>query len=87
MSVCAGDRAAGASLGRHARRNRANAPIEQTADTTSTSHGPWKLEIRYCGTANERPATASAGHTSIVFLNPAKTATSQNGIITLNTGN
>ena len=61
-------------------------PIEQTAETTSTSHGPWKLEIRYCGTANEMPATASAGHTSFVFLNPAKTATSQNGIITLKTG-
>ena len=31
--------------------------IEIIAPSMSTSHGPWKLETRYCGTANATPAT------------------------------
>ena len=39
--------------------------LETTAETTSTSQGPWRFEIRSCGTANEAPATAMAGMSSI----------------------
>ena len=28
--------------------------METMAAMTSTSHGPWKFETRYCGTANEQ---------------------------------
>src|SRR3954465_10958845 len=37
---------------------------ERALAAKSTSHGPWKFETRYCGTANDRPATRSAGQTS-----------------------
>ncbi len=61
------------------RRNAASAAMEQMAAITSTSHGPWKLDTTYCGTANETPATSSAGQTSIMPLRPAKAQMSQNG--------
>src|SRR3546814_515907 len=73
-------------FGCHRRRKPASASIEQIAATTSTSQGPWKFETRYCGIAKERPATRSAGHTSIVPLRPAKAQISQDGTITEKNG-
>src|SRR5687767_10677440 len=62
------DQSRGASvigcLGCQTRRKRARQTIEMMAATMSTSHGPWKLETRYCGTAKEMPATSNAGKTS-----------------------
>ena len=55
--------------------------METTAAPTPASHGPWKFEMRNCGTANETPATTSAGQTSAVFLKPQKAQTSQKGMI------
>src|SRR4051794_30423024 len=61
------------------RRNRARHTIDTIAATTSTSHGPWKLETRYCGIAKEAPATRTAGHTSIILRKPTKAQISQKG--------
>src|SRR5262245_26174793 len=63
-----------ASVGCHTLRNSASEPIETTADTTSTSHGPWKLEIRNCGTAKETPATSTAGQIAAMPRKPANAA-------------
>ena len=52
----------------------------------STSHGPWKFETRYCGTAKVTPATRSAGHTSSMPRKPANAQTSQNGTMTEKNG-
>ena len=65
--------------GRHTRRNSARHSIEQSAAMMSTSHGPWKLETRYCGSAKATPATRIGGQISTVRRSPAKAATSQNG--------
>ena len=56
------------------------------AATTSTNHGPWKLETRYCGTAKARPLTSNAGQTWIMPRRPAKAPMSQNGTISENRG-
>src|SRR4051794_34809037 len=44
--------------------------IEQADAMMSTSHGPWKFETRYCGTANDTPATSSGAHNSLTPHNP-----------------
>jgi hypothetical protein len=75
-----------ASRGVHHRSRRASAAIERTAETTSTSQGPWKFERRYCGTANATPATRAAGHTPAIPRRPAKAATTQNGTRTAKNG-
>src|SRR5262249_41372850 len=45
------------SLGCQTFRNSVSAPSEIRAEITSTSHGPWKFDTRYCGTAKLTPAT------------------------------
>src|SRR5688572_4649617 len=67
-------------------RNAASAAIDATAATTSTSHGPWKLETRNCGTAKASPATRIAGQTASIPRNPANAQTSQNGTMTEKSG-
>ena len=62
-------------------------PIEASDATTSTSHGPWKLETRNCGTAKLTPATRIAGQICNVPRHPANATISQNGTTTENTGN
>src|SRR6476660_3187761 len=56
---------------RQTRRNAVRQTIDVTAAMMSTSHGPWKLETRNCGTANATPATSSAGQISSVRRKPA----------------
>src|SRR5262245_51621683 len=56
LKVCATSPCSGCQT----RRNIVTAPSDTTAATTSTSHGPWKLEFWYWGTAYEMPATAMA---------------------------
>src|SRR5688572_23685297 len=63
-------------------RNRTTAPSEMTDDTTSTSQGPWKFEMRNCGIANETPATRIAGHTDHMPRRPANAQTNKKGTIT-----
>ena len=53
----------------------------------STIHGLMKLEIRYCGIANETPVTRIAGHTCIMPRQPANAHTTQNGTISEKNGN
>src|SRR5690242_6425581 len=60
-------------------RNKASAPIEQIADATSTSHGPWKFETRNCGIAKHAPATRIAGQISSMPRKPANAQINQNG--------
>ena len=60
--------------------------MEQIAATTSTSHGPWKLATRNCGTAKATPATRIAGQISIIALKPTKAQISQNGTMTEKNG-
>ncbi len=53
--------------------------METTEATTLTIHGPCKFDMSSCGIANETPATAIAGHTSIIPSQPANAHTSQKG--------
>ena len=55
------------------------ARMEEAAEMTSTSHGPWKLDIRNWGMAKAAPAASRAGQTSIIPLKPVKAQTSQKG--------
>ena len=73
-------------LGRHFNRNPIKAAMETTAATTSTSHGPWKFDMRNCGMAKNTPATKTAGQTSIIPAKPANAHTSQNGTRTEKNG-
>src|SRR5882672_833337 len=68
------------------RSSSTSAPIEQSAATMSTSHGPWKLEIRNCGTANAAPAVSAAGHTPNIPRQPANAHTTQKGTISEKNG-
>ena len=67
-------------------RNSARHPIEISDATTSTNHGPWKLDIRNCGTAKLTPAMRMAGQICRVPRQPANATISQNGTITENIG-
>src|SRR5579872_4560766 len=69
------------------RRNATRHAIEISAEITSTSHGPQILLTMNCGTAKLTPVTRAAGHTPSMPRQPAKAHTSQNGTITLNSGN
>src|SRR6516162_3421089 len=60
--------------------------IEMMAEITSTSHGPWWLETKYCEVANVAPATRIAGQISIISEKPTKAQISQKGTITENQG-
>src|SRR6266568_6291778 len=68
-----------ASRGRQNLSNKTVAAMEQTEATISTSQGPWKLEIRNCGTANAMPAVSAAGHTPSRPRKPAIAQTTQKG--------
>src|SRR5688500_8624071 len=68
-------------------RKNTTAPSDTIDDTTSTSHGPWKFEMRNCGTANDTPETRIAGQTDHIPRTPANAQISQNGTITEKTGN
>src|SRR5258706_2034470 len=59
--------------------NNTVAAIEQTEATMSTSHGPWKLEIRNWGMAKASPAVSAAGHTPSIARKPAMAQTTQKG--------
>ena len=61
--------------------------MQYTPDTTSTSHGPWKLDMRNCGIAKLSPETRIAGQISIIPLRPAKAQMSQKGTSTEKKGN
>ena len=74
------------SRGCQCRSRRVREAMETTAETTSTSQGPWRFEIRSCGTANEAPATAMAGQIPSVPRSPAKAQTSQKGTTSEKTG-
>ena len=54
-------------------------PIDPTAATMSTSHGPWKLLTAYWSTPKLSPETRQAGHTSNMPRHPLCAATSQKG--------
>src|SRR5260370_141382 len=73
-------------LGCQSRSKTITAAMEQTAETTSTSHGPWKLDTRNCGIAKNTPATSTAGQISSIPLNPAKAHKSQKGTRTEKNG-
>ena len=60
--------------------------MESIAESMSTSQGPWKLEMRNCGTAKLTPATRMAGQISSVLRNPQNVTVSQNGTITEKNG-
>ena len=68
------------------RRKSASVAIDTSAATISTSHGPWKFETRYCGIANETPATRIGGQTSIILRQPTNAVISQNGTMTEKNG-
>src|SRR5207302_5988001 len=70
------------SFGCQTLRNRKRQAIETTEATTSTSVGPWKFDMRYCGTAKETPVTRIAGQICIMPRKPAKAQISQNGTST-----
>ena len=67
-------------------RKPARQSIETMAATTSTSHGPWKFDTRYCGMAKLTPQTSSAGQTCHMPRRPAKAATTQKGTISEKNG-
>src|SRR6185503_18709648 len=69
------------SFGRHTLRKPIRAAIEISDAPMSTIHGLMKLEIRYCGIANETPVKRIAGHTSFMPFQPAKAQISQKGTI------
>ena len=75
-----------ARAGRQTRRKPASDVIDTTDATMSTSHGPWKFDTRNCGTANDTPATSTAGHTSSMPRKPAYAQMSQNGTMSENSG-
>jgi len=66
-------------LGCHTRKKPTRQAMETSAAMMSTSSGPMKLDTRYCGMANDTPATRMAGQISIMPLRPAKAQISQNG--------
>jgi hypothetical protein len=74
------------SRGCHERSRSPSAAIETSDETTSTSQGPWKFEMTYCGTAKAAPATSAAGQTPHIPRSPAKAATTQKGTMSANTG-
>src|SRR6266536_2167383 len=59
----------------------ATAAIETAAATTSTNHGPWKFDIKNCGTAKKTPAIKIAGQISSMPRKPAKAQINQKGTI------
>ena len=65
-------------------------PIRQAMEMSeapmSTIQGFTKLEIRYCGTANDTPVTRIAGQISFMPFQPANTQISQNGTISEKNG-
>src|SRR5258708_4114101 len=69
------------------RRNVVRAAIETIAATTSTNHGPWKLDTRNCGIAKHAPATRMAGQISSMPRKPANAHISQKGTISEKNGN
>jgi len=73
-------------LGFHLVRNQASTTMEIMAESMSTSHGPWKFEIRNCGMAKLTPATRMAGQIAIVLRMPQNVITSQKGTITEKNG-
>src|SRR5215475_11558325 len=75
------------SLGRQTCRNSTRHAIEMSEAPISTIHGLMKLEMRYCGIANETPVTRIAGQTSFMPFHPAKAQISQNGTISEKNGN
>src|ERR1044072_9540424 len=74
------------SFGRHTLRKPIRTAIEISDAPMSTIHGLMKLEIRYCGIANETPVTRIAGHTSFMPFQPAKAQISQKGTISEKNG-
>ena len=69
----------------HAKKQRERRHGHDGRDT-STSHGPWKLETRNCGIANDTPATRMAGQMATMPRHPANAQISQNGTITEKNG-
>src|ERR1044072_2986219 len=74
------------SFGRHTLRKPMRTAIEMSEAQMSTIQGLMKLEIRYCGIANETPVTTMAGQTSFMPFQPAKAQISQNGTISEKNG-
>src|SRR6266481_1275176 len=67
-------------------KNVASEAIETIAATTSTNHGPWKLDTRNCGIAKHAPATKMAGQISSMPRKPANAHINQNGTISEKNG-
>src|SRR2546423_14546734 len=74
------------SFGRHTFRKRIRQAIETSDAPMSTIHGLMKLEIRYCGIANDTPVTTIAGQTSFIPFQPANAQISQNGTMSEKNG-
>ena len=74
------------SRGCQTRRKSTSAAIEAIEATTSTSHGPCRLETRNCSAANGTPAMRIAGQMPSIPRHPANAATSQNGTSTEKNG-
>ena len=74
------------SFGFQTLRNSVRQAMEISAAPTSTSMGPWKLEIRNCGIAKVTPVTRIAGQIPLTPFQPAKAQISQNGTSTEKNG-
>src|SRR4051812_18917466 len=74
-------------FGRQTLKKRTRHTIDTIAATISTSHGPWKLDTRNCGTAKATPATRIAGQICTMPRHPANAQISQNGTISEKNGN
>ncbi len=69
------------------RRNSVRQSRETSAEITSGSSGPRKLEVRYWAIAKEPPETTTAGQVSFTPRQPSMIAMTQNSTIMVRNGN